>query len=63
MTKKVYKQFADLKKGDWQERGSGVFERGWYPNAHYAYERSSNPLYLGNRFVWNSLEWGLEYFE
>ena len=30
-------QFADL-RGDWQERGSGVFEGGggvWYPNAHY----------------------------
>ena len=28
-------QFADLRGGAWQERGGGVFERGWYPNAHY----------------------------
>ena len=27
-------QFADL-RGAWQESGGGVFEGGWYPNAHY----------------------------
>ena len=27
-------QFPDLRGGAWQERGGGVFEGGWYPNAH-----------------------------
>ena len=34
-------QFVDL-RGAWQERGGGVLEGGWYPNAHY--EVSQNHL-------------------
>ena len=34
-------QFANL-RGPWQERGGGVLEGGWYPNAHY--ELSQNHL-------------------
>ena len=28
------RRFVDL-RGAWQERAGGVFEGGWYPNAHY----------------------------
>ena len=35
----LFGQFADLRGGGgggaWQERGGGVFEGGWYTNAHY----------------------------
>ena len=27
-----------FKRGAWQERQGGVFEEGWYSNAHYAFE-------------------------
>ena len=27
-------QFVDLRGGAWQERGGGIFEGGWYLNAH-----------------------------
>ena len=38
-------QFADLRGGGlgWQERGGGVFEGEWYPNAHY-----EDPIHICN---------------
>ena len=33
--KGVLGQFVDLRGGAWQERGGGVFEGGWYSNAHH----------------------------
>ena len=33
--KKGLGQFVNLRGWAWQEWGSGVFEGGWYPNAHY----------------------------
>ena len=34
--KNRYRGMDCLKRGAWQERGGGVFEGGWYSNAHYA---------------------------
>ena len=36
-------QFVDL-RGARQERGSGVFEGGWYLNAHYGTQRYKLPI-------------------
>ena len=50
-------QFADL-RGTWQERGGGVFEGGWHPNAYY----ELNNLIISSKKIWSFMNYLLDAF-